>query len=67
MKSALQINLSECQTVGPEQDTRLFKGSLQDDACRQLAEQLTKSKRLDITELAQGLRIKATSYVGRFR
>lgn len=65
MESVLQISLSEWQTLGPEQDTRLFKRSLQDDACRQLAEQLTKSKRLDITELAQGLRIAATSYVGR--
>ena len=65
MESVLQINLSEWQTVRPEQDARLFKRSLQDDACRQLAEQITKSKRLDITELAQGLRIAATSYVGR--
>jgi 5-methylcytosine-specific restriction enzyme subunit McrC len=65
MESVLQIDLSEWQTVGPEQDTRLVKRSLQDDACRQLADQLTKSKRLDITELAQGLRIAATSYVGR--
>jgi len=65
MESVLQINLSEWQTVGPEQDTRLFKRSLQDGASRQLAEQLTKSKRVDIAELAQGLRIAATSYVGR--
>jgi 5-methylcytosine-specific restriction enzyme subunit McrC len=65
MESLLQVDLSEWETVDFDNDPRLLKRAIGDNPSRQLAEQLTKSKRLEITELARGLRVGATSFVGR--
>jgi 5-methylcytosine-specific restriction enzyme subunit McrC len=63
MEPLLEIDLSEWETVDFDNDARLLKRGLLDNPSRRLAEQLTK--RIEITELARGLRVAATSFVGR--
>ncbi len=67
MESLLHIDITEWETVDFDNDVRLLNRTLVDNPSRQLAEQLAKSKRVEITELARGLRIAATSFVGRIQ
>ena len=61
------VNLREWETRRPEPGTVLYQQSLSDyPAGRQLAEELTKSGRMEIFEVARGLELHATSFVGRF-
>ena len=64
----ISVNLAEWQTVSPKSSAVLkgvnFEG---DDAARQSADALTKASRLRVVELATGLEIGATSFVGRVK
>jgi hypothetical protein len=61
------VNLREWETRRPEPGTVLYQQSLSDyPAGRQLAEELTKSGRMEIFEVARGLELHATSFVTVF-
>jgi 5-methylcytosine-specific restriction enzyme subunit McrC len=61
------IKLREWETARPEQGTVLAQQSLDaHPGGRRLAEELTKSGRIEVLELARGLELRATSFVGRF-
>jgi len=60
--------MREWQVRKPECGSELAgRGFGSREADRQLAEQLTRTGRIEILELARGLELRATSYVGRFR
>jgi 5-methylcytosine-specific restriction enzyme subunit McrC len=64
--SGVAIELREWETVEPEADSLLAGLSLEDaPAAQALADALTRSGRLSVLELARGLELSATSYVGR--
>ena len=61
------VSLREWETARPEPGSILAHQSLVAyPAARQLAEELTKSGRIEVLELARGLELRATSFVGRF-
>jgi 5-methylcytosine-specific restriction enzyme subunit McrC len=61
------IILREWESVRPEQGSPLNNRSLAGyPGVRELAEELTKSGRIEVLELKQGLELRATSFVGRF-
>ena len=61
------VNLREWQTLCPEPGNGLYQRSLVAyPAGRRLAEDLTKTKRMEVLELTRGLELRATSFVGRF-
>lgn len=62
------ITLSEWDTLGPE-NCDVLRGYLLSEtaAARQVVDQLTVSRLLQLTELRHGLQIKAFSHVGRLR
>jgi 5-methylcytosine-specific restriction enzyme subunit McrC len=61
------VNLREWETRHPEPGNVLYERSLIADATgRRLAEELTKSGRIEVLELSRGLELRATSFVGRF-
>lgn len=62
------ITLSEWETLGPE-NCEVLRGYLlsKTTADRQVTEQLSASRLLQLTELRHGLQIKAFSHVGRLR
>ncbi len=64
MSGALHIDLREWQSVGPEEDPRLMGAALDDDQARSTAEKLANDSRLQVIELARGLRITTRSFVG---
>lgn len=59
--------LSEWDHLSPDLDPRLAGLSLKDERERTLAGHLQRAGRLELTELAQGLSITATSFVGRVK
>lgn len=62
------VSLLEWQTLQPVPGSELAgRGFGAREADRQLAERLTSTGRMEILELARGLQLRATSYVGRFR
>jgi 5-methylcytosine-specific restriction enzyme subunit McrC len=64
----VSILLQEWEHRKPEPDTPLAGVSFADDAAaRRLAEELSASERLEVYELAQGISVKAHSYVGIVR
>jgi len=61
------INLTEWETREPKDDSALAGPVLAGNpAAQQLAETLTKDGRIEILELARGLELRASSFVGRF-
>ncbi len=61
------INLTEWETRGPSQDGPLEGLVLAGHPMAQrLAETLTRNGQIEILELARGLELRASSYVGRF-
>ena len=61
------ISLREWETARPEPGSSLAHRSLEGHAAGQrLAEELTRSGRMEVLELARGLELRATSFVGRF-
>ncbi|MFZ0639405.1 MAG: hypothetical protein WAM59_06895 [Candidatus Acidiferrales bacterium] len=63
--SDVNVSLSEWETLRPEHGSILAGRNLEDDANRELAERLADAKCVEILELARGLEIRATSFVGR--
>lgn len=63
----MDVSLREWDTLEPVRGSVLAGRSLEgSDSGRQLAERLTKTGRVEVIELARGLELRATSYVGRF-
>lgn len=61
------VNLTEWQTLEPAKDSPLAGPVLADyPAAQRLAEALTRDGRIEILELARGLRLRSSSFVGRF-
>lgn len=61
----LNVSLSEWETIRPERGNVLADRKLDNDANRELAERLAKTGSIEVLELARGLEIRATSFVGR--
>ncbi|MFA5343955.1 MAG: hypothetical protein WC381_08335 [Kiritimatiellia bacterium] len=65
--SIVDVSLREWETLEPTRGSVLAGRTLEGfDAGRQLAERLTKAGRVEILELARGIELRATSFVGRF-
>lgn len=65
--SVLDVSLREWDVLKPARGSVLAGRTLQGfEVGRQLAERLTITGRVEILELAQGLELRATSFVGRF-
>lgn len=63
-----EVTLREWETLRPEAGSPVAGVSFgSNQADRILAEQLTRSGRIGVLELARGLELQATSFVGRFR
>lgn len=61
------VSLREWETARPEAGSALAHQSLAAyPAGRRLAEELTKTGRVEVLELTRGLELRATSFVGRF-
>jgi 5-methylcytosine-specific restriction enzyme subunit McrC len=61
------VNLTEWETRGPTRNGPLAGPVLAGyPSARRIAETLTRDGRVEILELARGLELRATSYVGRF-
>ena len=61
------VNLTEWETREPSKGSPLAGPVLADHpAAQRLAETLTRDGRIEILELARGLELRASSYVGRF-
>ena len=58
------IQLTEWQTRTPEEDSQLRGIDLTEEG-RTVAKELKKSRQLEVLELAQGLQLKSSSWVGR--
>lgn len=65
--SDARLTLQEWDTADPESHTQLAGLSFEDDSVRALASALTRRQRLEIVELARGLQVQTTSYVGSVR
>jgi 5-methylcytosine-specific restriction enzyme subunit McrC len=65
--SEIGICLREWEHREPELDAQLAGLEFEDPSSRTLARELSVAGRLEILELAQGISIRATSYVGRVR
>lgn len=65
--SSEPVTIKEWETRDPESDSRLAGLDLGDQSSRKIAEDLTKSGKLEILELRQGLAVRATSYVGSIK
>jgi len=66
--SLTSVSLEEWQILQPVHGSDLAgRGFGANEADRQLAERLTSTGRIEVLELARGLELRATSYVGRFR
>ena len=65
--TGVSVTLREWETLRPERGSPLAERNLSGNvAGRKLAEQLTQARRIEILELAVGLELRATSFVGRF-
>ena len=61
------VSVREWETARPEPGSTLAQQSLAAyPAGRRLAEELTRTGRMEVLELARGLELRATSFVGRF-
>lgn len=61
------VSLREWEIARPDSGSPLARRSLAaHPAGQRLAEELTRTGRLEVLELARGLELRATSYVGRF-
>lgn len=61
------VILTEWETRGPKDDSSLVGSVLAGNlGAQQLAESLTRDGRIEILELARGLELRASSFVGRF-
>ena len=61
------VNLTEWETRGPKDDSALAGPVLAGNpSAQQLAETLTREGRIEILELARGVELRASSFVGRF-
>jgi len=66
--TSVSLSLSEWETAGPVRGSILAGESFDNDqASRALAERLTSLNQLEVIELARGLELRATSFVGRVR
>ena len=65
--SLRNVTLSEWQVRGPDDCPELKNQFLDSSACRSVADRLTNSKLLKLTELRHGIEVSAFSYVGRVR
>jgi 5-methylcytosine-specific restriction enzyme subunit McrC len=66
--TTVRISLNEWETAGPARGSPLEGQNLErDPAGRTLAESLTALHQLEVLELARGLEVRATSFVGRVR
>lgn len=66
--SKIELELQEWSSCSPEQGSPLAGESFGDDhVARQIAEQLTFTGKMEILELAAGLSIKTTSFVGKIQ
>ena len=63
----VSVVLREWESATPENQGESLKGQNfgSDEAARNLARRLTRDGRLEVTELARGLHIRARSFVGR--
>lgn len=65
--SPVAVSLLEWETLRPDRGSPLAERNLRhDEADRKLAEQLTQQGFIEVLELARGIELRATSYVGRF-
>jgi 5-methylcytosine-specific restriction enzyme subunit McrC len=62
--SSVDVALQEWTRIGPEEESRLRDLALDDERARQVAAGLTSSGALRVLELAQGISVEATSFVG---
>src|SRR5437667_5333378 len=61
------VSMLEWKTARPEEFSELAHQSLASyPAGRRLAEELTRTGRMEVLELQRGLELRATSFVGRF-
>jgi 5-methylcytosine-specific restriction enzyme subunit McrC len=63
--NAATVILREWETLRPDSGSPLAHRTLNNDASRELAEQLSDQGSVRVLELARGLEIRATSFVGR--
>lgn len=63
--TGLTVSLCEWETLRPDRGSPLAESSLINDAQRRLAEHLTSAGYIEVLELARGLELRATSFVGR--
>jgi 5-methylcytosine-specific restriction enzyme subunit McrC len=63
--SELAVNMLEWETVPPDFGSPLAGRSHNSDATRRLAERLTEAGCIEVFELARGIELRATSFVGR--
>jgi 5-methylcytosine-specific restriction enzyme subunit McrC len=61
------VELREWQTKTPEKGNELYNRFLDDEPAKQTAAKLTEKGILEITELKDGLKIAANSYVGKIK
>src|SRR4051794_28013213 len=60
------VSLREWETARPDEGSSLAEQSLAGfPAGQRLAEELSKTGRIEVLELARGLELRATSFVGR--
>lgn len=65
--SAVTVSLREWETLRPDRGSPLAERNLNgNEADRQLAAHLTERGCIEVLELARGLELRATSFVGRF-
>ena len=62
--TTIDVNLTEWETAGPDQRAELRHLHLGDDASRRAADALSRDRRITVLELAGGLQVETTSYVG---
>ena len=65
--SDVAVCLGEWEQQEPATNTSLAGLTLGDNATRALARELSRSRKLEVLELAQGIDLRSTSFVGRVR
>jgi 5-methylcytosine-specific restriction enzyme subunit McrC len=63
--TGVRVTLFEWETLRPDHGCALAERTLINDANRKLAEHLTRAGYIEVLELARGLELRATSFVGR--
>jgi len=63
--TGVTVTLFEWETLRPDHGCALAERTLINDANRKLAEHLTSAGYIEVLELARGLELRATSFVGR--